>query len=140
MNVQAQEQWNTEQQKILETIAAFSETTGPDGKGADAYREFLSDDFSRWTIGSSKTNDKQNWVEGVREWFDDGWRVSKREQQLLEILILGDYAHTRRIVTETYSGPEGDTSTSKAALVEIWKKNNEHWLLFRVNVQPIPNN
>ncbi|WP_190809278.1 DUF4440 domain-containing protein [Flagellimonas sp. S3867] len=137
--IYGQEEWTSEQQQILETMQFFSETTAPNGKGADAYGSYLSDDFSRWTIGSSITNNKNKWVEGVREWFDDGWRVSERKQQNLEILIIDSYAHTRRIVTETYLGPKGDTSESKAALAEIWIKKDNKWLLYRVNVHPMPN-
>lgn len=134
-----QDSLNNQQLKVIESMNLLSETTAPGGKGADSYSSYLSNDFSRWTIGSSITNNKKKWVEGVREWFDDGWRVSERAQQNLEIQIMGNYAHTRRIVTETYLGPKGETSTSKAALAEIWIKENDLWLLYRVNVHPIKN-
>ena len=52
---------------------------------------------------------------------------------------MDDYAHTRRIVTETYLGPKGDNSTSRAALAEIWIKKNDKWLLYRVNVHAMAN-
>ena len=129
--------WNDDQRQVIEAMNMLSETTALGGDGADSYGTFLSEDFSRWTLGSAITNDKKNWVEGVREWFDDGWHVSEREQENLEIQIMGPYVHTRRIVTETYVGPDGDTSTSKAALAEIWTKENDKWLLYRVNVHPM---
>ena len=134
-----QSKWNSEQKQVIGTINLLSQTTATDGNGADEYSSYLSDNFSRWTIGSSITNNKKKWVEGVREWFDDGWRVSERKQQILEILIMDDFAHTRRIVTETYLGPKGDTSISKAALAEIWINKNNQWLLYRVNVHPMTN-
>ncbi|MEB8327981.1 hypothetical protein OO009_01330 [Flavobacteriaceae bacterium KMM 6897] len=134
-----QDTLNSQQLKIIKTMNLLSETTAPDGKGADSYGSYLSNDFSRWTIGSSITNNKKKWVEGVREWFDDGWRVSERKQQNLEIQIMGNYAHTRRIVAETYLGPKGEIATSKAALAEIWIKENDKWLLYRVNVHPMEN-
>jgi hypothetical protein len=134
-----QDKWNSEQKQVIEVMNLLSESTAPEGIGADVYGSYLSDNFSRWTIGSSITNNKEKWVEGVREWFDDGWRVSKRDQQTLEVLIMDDFAHTRRIVSETYLGPKGDTSISKAALAEIWKKKNDKWLLYRVNVHPMAN-
>lgn len=133
-----QESWDSEQKQVIETIGLLSETTAPDGKGAAAYGNYLSEDFSRWTVGDSLLTNKTKWVDGVREWFDDGWRVSDRKQEILEILIMNDLAHTRRIVTETYLGPKGDTSSSKAALAELWNKENGKWLLYRVNVHPIP--
>lgn len=134
-----QDKWNSEQKLVIKTMNLLSETTAPNGKGADEYGSYLSNDFSRWTIGSSITNNKKKWVEGVREWFDEGWRVSEREQQNLEILIMNGFAHTRRIVTETYLGPKDDISMSKAALAEIWVKENGKWLLYRVNVHPMKN-
>lgn len=124
---------------MIRPLKSLSEKTAPNGKGADAYRNHLSDGFIRWTIGSPKTNGKKNWIEGEKEWFYDGWRVSNRDQENLEILIMGNYAHVRRIMVETYLGPKGETSKSKAALVEIWIKANDQWLLYRVNVLPMDN-
>jgi len=134
-----QDSWTIMQINVIETMNKLSETVSPEGKGADSYKNFLSEDFSRWTIGSAITNNKKKWVEGIREWFDDGWRVSDRNQKILEILILNDFAHTRRIVIETYLGPKGDISTSKAALAEVWVYKNNKWLLHRVNVHPMTN-
>lgn len=138
-NTYGQDSWTAKQKEVLETMNKLSESTTIDGNGADAYGSLLSDDFSRWIIGSDITNNKKKWVEGVREWFDDGWRVSDRAQDNLEILILKDVAHTRRIVTETYLGPNGDSSVSKAALAEIWLYKEGRWLLYRVNVHPMDN-
>ncbi|QNL21261.1 DUF4440 domain-containing protein [Hyphobacterium sp. CCMP332] len=135
--IQAQEPWNSDHKEIIKTIENFSESTSVNGKGANAYASFLSEDFTRWTIGSDVINNKVMWVEGIRDWFDEGWRVSDRSQQFIEINIANGLGHVRRIVTETYLGPDGSTSSSKAALVETWKKENEQWLLYRTNVQPI---
>ncbi|MTI20779.1 nuclear transport factor 2 family protein [Fulvivirga sp. RKSG066] len=135
----AQDDWSAEQQEIIAAIHKLSATTAPDGAGADAYGQYLADDFSRWTVGSEMLNNKTDWVEGIREWFNDGWRVSDRQQQILEIDIVGNMAHLRRIVSETYLGPDGDVSSSKAALAEVWAKRDNQWLLYKVNVHPIPN-
>jgi len=132
-----QVEWSEKQKEIIQTMEALSETTAPDGKGADAYGAFLSEDYNRWTIGSSKTNNKENWVDGFKSWFDDGWRVSERKQEIMEILIFENYAHTRRIVSETYLGPKGDISVSKAALAEVWEFKDNKWLLLRVNIHPL---
>ena len=134
----AQDSLSLQQKKILKTMEHFSATTAPDGAGADAYGSFLAEDFSRWTIGSKTLSDKQKWVEGVRAWFDDGWRVSKRETKNMDIRVDGNFAFTRRVVTETYLGPTGETSSSKAALAEVWIYREAKWLLYRVDVHPIP--
>ena len=125
--------------RILGAMNRLSEATAPDGSGVEAYAEVLATDFSRWTVGSSKMSNKSEWLDGVREWYDDGWRVSDRQQEIQEIRITGDMAFTRRTVKETYLGPNGDQSTSKAGLAETWVRNDSHWLLWRVNVSVLKN-
>ena len=99
----------------------------------------LTDDFSLSTIVSHLLSGKQEWVDGIRGWFDDGWRVSDRQAEVLEITIEGGTAYSRRIVTETYTGPDGDTTpAAKAALAEVWRRDGEGWRLQRVTVHPIP--
>lgn len=133
-DARAEGSWTTDQRQVLASMQRLSAATAPDGTGADAYGAVLVDDFSRWTTGSSVINEKQPWVEGVREWFDEGWRVTDRDQEVLEVSVKGDFASTRRIVEETYLGPNGETSVSKAALAEAWVRVDGVWLLSRVNV------
>jgi hypothetical protein len=135
-----QDSYTPNQTAVLDAMQGLSETTAPGGKGAKAYGTFLDDDFTRWTLGSTVVSDKQKWLDGIKDWFNDGWRITDRDQQIIEITILNDVAHTRRIVSESYLGLEAETSTSKAALVEIWVFRNDKWLLYRVNVQPIYDN
>ena len=40
----------------------------------------------------------------------------------------------RRIVEETYLGPGGECTASKAGLAETWVRGERVWLLLRVNV------
>ena len=132
----AQETWTPEQLQVLAAMERLSAATAPGGGGPDAYGAVLSDDFSRWTLGSESINDKADWVAGVKEWFDDGWRVSDRKTRGLEITVTGGFAFTRRIVHETYIGPDGESTESSAALAEIWILGDAGWLLYMVNVRP----
>lgn len=134
----AQDTWTAEQRSILEAIDRLSAATAPDGGGPEAYREVLSADFSRWTLGGSTLNDRESWVEGMRDWWQDGWRVAGREPEVLEISVREDLAFVRRIVAETYSGPENQTTHSKAALAEVWRRDGEEWKLSRVDIYPLP--
>ena len=130
--------WSTEQQEILDAVARLSATTAPGGGGADDYAAMLTEDFSRWTIGTDAFDRKQTWVEGIRGWFDDGWRVSDRQADVLEITVEGSTAFSRRIVSETYVGPDGEISPpARAALAEVWRRDGEGWRLQRVTVYPI---
>lgn len=134
MPIAAASTWEAGQLQVLEAISRLSATTAPGGAGPDAYGAILDDEFGRWTIGSEVINGKQAWVQGLREWFDDGWRVSDRKVQNLEILVRGDFAYTRRIVEETYLGPAGEQSVSAAALAEVWVRREKGWLLQLVTV------
>jgi ketosteroid isomerase-like protein len=130
--------WSTQQREILDAIARLSASTAPGGGGPDDYATMLTEDFSRWTIGSDVINGKEDWVDGVRGWFDDGWRVSDRQAEVLEITVEGPAAFSRRIVSETYAAPDGETSPpAKAALAEVWRRDGEGWRLQRVTVHPI---
>ena len=133
-DAQSQNSWSPEQSEVLAAMHLLSTSTAPDGDGADKYAAVLAENFSRWTTGSSLINHKKEWVEGVRDWFDDGWRVIDRHQVILEITIRADEAFTRRIVEETYIGPDGEKTISKAGLAETWIRSEGGWLLLRVNV------
>lgn len=135
--VGAQQTWSPAQREVLAAIERLSASTAPGGAGAEAYGAVLAEDFSRWTVGSEIMNGKDEWVGGVREWFDDGWRVSDRETRHLEIRVRGAHAFTRRIVEETYRGPDGERSTSTAALAEVWVREEGEWRLLMVNVHPV---
>jgi hypothetical protein len=135
----SEESWSKEQRQVLAAMQRLSASTAPGGAGPDAYAAVLADGFSRWTVGSDVINDKKTWVEGVREWFDDGWRVSDRKTRNLEIQVGEDQTFVRRIVTETYLGPDKETSSSSAALAEVWVRGSDGWLLLRADVHPMGN-
>jgi opacity protein-like surface antigen len=133
----AQETRNAEQQQILAAIEQLSAATAPEGGGADAYAAILADDFSRWTLGG-ESHDRTSWVEGVRGWFDDGWRVAERRTEHLEIEVRGTLAFTRRIVTEQFRGPDGELADpGTAALAEVWVRGDHGWQLWRVDARPL---
>lgn len=115
----------------------LSASTAPGGSGADGYARSLAADFSRWTVGSTVIDRKEDWVDGIRQWFEDGWRVSGRKVQHLEITVVENVAFARRIVQETYLGPQGDRTEATAAVAEVWFRQKERWLLLRVDVQPM---
>ena len=98
----------------------------------------MTEDFSRWTIGSDVLAGKHDWIESIRIWFEDGWRVADRQADVLEVTVEGATAFSRRIVSETYRAPDGEnTPPAKAALAEVWRRDGEGWRLQRVTVHPL---
>jgi hypothetical protein len=136
MSASAQD-WSNEQRDIIEAIARLSAATSPDGGGPDAYADVLAPDFTRWTMGEGPVQGREKWIEGMREWWEDGWRVVDRKTDYLEISVHGTYATLRRIVEETYRGPKGGESRSRTALAEMWVLTDDAWLLLRANAHPL---
>lgn len=127
--------WTLEQQEVIDAIGALSASTAPGGGGGEVYRSMLDPAFSRWTMGSHQMVDRDRWVAGVADWFDDGWYVKERSDSTLQVEVAGDLAFTRRIVTETFASPNdvvGEPST--AALAEVWRRHEGSWRLLRVEV------
>jgi hypothetical protein len=133
----ARESLTSDELEVLAAIERLSAATAPGGGGAREYGAVLAEAFSRWTVGSTEIATKEEWVEGIREWFDDGWRVSDRRARRLELRVRGDYAFSRRIVEETYTGPGNERTSSTAALAETWVRGDFGWLLLRVDVRPM---
>ncbi len=134
----ADEAGSPERQEILDAIAQLSAATAADGGGADAYGAMLTSGFSRWTIGSDAVEGRETWLAGIRDWFEQGWRVVDRQGRVIDLLVEDDRAFARRIVTETYAAPDGDRSPpATAALDEAWRRIDGQWLLHRVTVHPV---
>lgn len=130
--------WSPSQRQILRAMAELSASTAPGGGGPDDYAAMLTDDFSRWTIGSDAMDHKEEWIDGVRSWYDEGWRVADRQAEVLEIRVEGATAFSRRIVSEIYAASDGETSPpAKAALAEVWRRDGEGWRLQRVTVHSV---
>jgi ketosteroid isomerase-like protein len=123
---------------ILAAIAQLSEATSPGGGGADAYGEILAEDFNRWTLSHEQVQGRQAYIDGIRQWLDEGWRVASRESQIIDSTVVGDTAYTHRIVTETFNGPKGEQSgPATFALEETWVRIEGRWLLHRATVYPV---
>ena len=123
--------------ELQEAMEDLSAATAPGGGGPEAYARILTEDFTRWTLGSERMDDRDSWVEGVRAWYGDGWRVADRKTRRVDLELQDDLAFVRRIVTETYSGPEGEESSATAALAEIWERTGNGWRLKRVDAHAV---
>ncbi|MBO6577246.1 MAG: hypothetical protein JJ896_17630 [Rhodothermales bacterium] len=130
---------STPEAAINRAIDRLSAATAPGGGGAEAYGAELTDTFSRWTLGSRATDTKESWLAGIRSWFDEGWVVIDRETHHITIDVEGGLAFVRRVVSESYQGPDGEiTDPARAAVSEVWKSTREGWKLHRVEVVSLP--
>jgi ketosteroid isomerase-like protein len=135
----AQDESADDLRRLLDAIERLSAATAPGGGGADEYAQVLADDYSRWTLGSSTINDKATWVDGVRGWFEEGWRVADRTVDNVDVEIRGDLAFARRLVRESYVGPDGSKTASRSAVAEVWTRESDGiaWKLLRVDIHPL---
>ena len=129
------QEWNDGQRSIVRQIEALSATTVPSGEGPVGYAELLSPDFTRWTLGSDHISRKQDWIRGIEDWWDDGWRVIERDGETNEITILGELAFVRRTAYERFQSPAGEAGEmAGAALAEVWRIEAGEWRLWRVDI------
>lgn len=134
----AEPEWNEQQQQIVVAMQQLADASDYKSVNTEAYANMLCDDFSRWTIGSQAINDKAGWVEGVSTWISRGWSVAARTAEILDIEVNGEFAFSRRIVTEAYIGPNQQSAMSTSALAETWHKDSSGWKLHRLAVHPLP--
>jgi hypothetical protein len=125
-----------EEKNIKARMWELSETMKNGGSGASGYSQVLAPNYTRWTVGSEKINDKTNWMKGIQDWFDSGWRVTESNNNILEIDVVETHAFVRRVVSETYVGPNGENEIYQTGVAEIWVKNDDYWFLFRASVAP----
>ena len=136
-HAQSAKSWTAEQQQVIDAMDRLSQATAVDGGGAADYAAVLTENFSRWSSGSQLVNDKKTWVDGLDDWFTDGWRVTDRSTQIVGIVIQANHAFVRRNVQETYLGPENNQSEANAALAEVWVRDVDQWKLMQANVTVI---
>lgn len=129
------QQWNHNQQAVATAIEELSASTVPGGDGPEGYASMLADDFTRWTLGGDRMSDRDSWVRGIEEWWEDGWRVVEREGEIVDITMTGDMAFVRRTAYERFAGPTGEPGDlTGAALAEVWVRRDGVWRLWRVDI------
>ena len=119
---------------VIKAMEGLSAATAPGGGGVEAYGAILAEDFTRWTIGEEKLYTKEEWLKGLKSWFDHSMSVVDRKMEYMEMDLQGDVAFTRRIVTETQADEFDKESSYKSALSEVWVKRKGAWLLLRADV------
>ena len=124
------------EKQIKSRMLELSKTMTKGGSGGKGYAQILMPNYTRWTVGSEIINNKSNWLKGINDWFDSGWRVSESKNVILEIRIIKDLVFTRRIVTETYVGPKNEKNIYKTGVIETWIKQNDNWFLLNASVTP----
>lgn len=126
----------SDEQQIMARLSELSASMKKNGQGAKAYAQVLDDNYSRWTMGSQKINDKAAWLEGIEDWFESGWRVEKSDNKILSLAFAHNRAFVRRIATEYYLGPKGEKEAYRTGIAEVWLKRGNNWYLQQVQVAP----
>ena len=130
---------STAEAELAGAVEEFSATTRKGGPGWEAYADFLHPDFTRWTLaeGSSLMN-REDLVEGLKQWWEQGSCVGQSEVELVSQRLEGDLGLVRRRVSETYLGPDGKLQGSSRNLVtQVWLREGEAWSLWAMEVAPL---
>lgn len=116
--------------ELRATMAAYAQTLTPDGAGPEAYASYLADDYSRWAIGGDILT-RAELVSAVEDWHAAGNRVTRRESDILELSIVGDYAFVRSHFVETFENGDGPTGEFRGFVAATWRAAPGGWRLVR---------
>jgi len=118
---------------IFSAMEDLTSTLRVDGGGPDAFEAMLSEDFLRLSVMSGELMNREEFMEGIREWWDGGGRISDSQKEVLEVSSHGEFWLTRSRMRENYL-PSG---ASYSAVTQLWAKENGRWVVRRTDVTVI---
>jgi ketosteroid isomerase-like protein len=97
-------------------------------EGFDAYASLFHPDYRNWS-GGPKTLGRDDFLAGVKAWYDEGNHAVATRMKLAGIETFGDLALSQYELREDFNS--GDTFIGRFA--SLSKREAGHWLLFRTN-------
>jgi len=103
--------------------------------GFEAYTELFHPDYTNWYMQGEEgiLTTREQFLGGVRGWFEDGNYANFSEVQPISIDILGDVAYFRHIQEEHFVHPDGSQSMFKGYFASIMKKHEGKWTFYRTS-------
>lgn len=122
--------------ELEETIRGFSNCSTVDGGGWEAYKSFLHEDFTRWTIGPPILG-KEAIVASIKEWWEAGNRVSEDSSLIVQMDIFENIGIVRIERFESFiDGAGEETGKFHGYLSQLWTYENEKWKLLSLDITP----
>lgn len=123
---------------LTASLDALSETMQVDGAGPDQYESFLHPAFSRWDLGGEVV-DRKTLVASLREWWEEGFRVSDGRSRIVHVAIQDDVAVVRFERFERFVDRDGqETGTFSGFVTQVWIGDSGGWKLFSIDISPLP--
>lgn len=124
--------------ELVARSRALSTSTTQDGKGWEEYQTFLHEDFSRWSR-DTEVLDREESVAMIQQWWEDGNRQSKSEEEVISVQIVGETGVVRKKIHETYVDAVGnDAGEYHGHVTQTWVKETNSWQLLSVTIQSDP--
>lgn len=128
------DQATSPEDELIARSRALSTTTTRDGKGWEEYQTFLHEDFSRWST-NTEVLDRDKSVAMIRQWWEEGNRQSKSQEEIISAQIVGVRGVVRKKIHETYVDADGnDAGEFRGFVTQTWVKNADAWQLLSVTI------
>ena len=132
-------QHNQKKSELEKSIQEFSKSTTVEGGGWEIYASFLQKDFTRWYVGK-RVFDKETLVSSVKDWWEDGTRISKDSSKVIRLDIVGEIGIARIERFENYIDANGAAAGSFHGFVtQLWIYEEDTWRLLSLDISPVPN-
>ena len=118
---------------LRKSAGALSASTLVGGEGWQVHDRLLHPDYARWAMGEIYEGRKK-FVRSLKEWWNYGMRVSKRDTELIAVDIVGNLAIIRFKTTESFVGPEGPAEGFTGFVSNTWVRENGQWLLLSADI------
>lgn len=97
-------------------------------KGFDAFAALFHPDYVNWADGSALTR-RDQYLAGVRRWFDEGNHATRTTMKPVSIELFGDIALSRYRLREDFNN--GQSFVGHFA--SLARRHEGRWLLYRTN-------
>lgn len=103
--------------------------------GFEAYTALFHPEYTNWYMRGEEgiLTTREQFLTGVKGWFEDGYYANFSEVQPISIDIFGDIAYLRHIQEEHFVHPDGTKSMFKGYFAAIMKKHKGKWTFYRTS-------
>ena len=134
-NVAATDQWNQDQQEIIEVNRwvplALREA------GFEPYAALFHPDYTNWyMVGNKETlTTRDQFLGGVKGWFEEGNYATYSKVVPISVEIFGDIAYVRHLQEEHFHHPDAAPTMFIGHFASLMKKHKGKWTFYRTSFE-----